>query len=627
MSNFTPFTLPGTISAVTQLSPYGETDGTGMELEYRTYTAQLSVTSKTTGDESTRNPGQFNGIDIYPGAWVSDSTGEKVLKIISISGKSQSIVQCTLEDVDMLCYRTYGNNEFSNGSTITVFNTNEEGEPIILDNSVLVAGAIDKIQGLFALNERDDRVRFSHASPTSVENGDIVTIDNSGNLVKYGDPSGSDMKLGTVLDVIKNGKDVFIKPFNDIIRNYKNPESLNGSVNSIYYTDLNNVGDITTTSGGKRAYLQLNSAIPTTVVASSNLPTGTDIIELNGVTIFDGPSGDTVADLDAFKNLINTFTASTNVVASSSAVPVSVQGGDFAPAFAANDFYSSDSYIATGQVGGAQTYGSITIEDGVNSAVTITFDNPDDTMSVNGTPYDVVSPAAMLTKFQNAITSGGLDLVAELIDMDVYDGQTVKISTTGSATEVRLTNVSQGLFNRDIVGSGSWTGIGTLATVGSPILTLTRNSGGIIDITGTPLTGGWINTNGAVSSLNGRVPYLLLIEDEVGGASEVGIETSSDLNQIPNVTSSDGDATGVFITYTPFSDSNVQILVNGVDVNLGDGVKTKACYFSGDGGTNARAIADITAGDQLYWNGSIIGYELDGGDEVDVIYDASSNDV
>lgn len=54
----------------------------------------------------------------------------------------------------------------------------------------------------------------------------------------------------------------------------------------------------------------------------------------------------------------------------------------------------------------------------------------------------------------------------------------------------------------------------------------------------------------------------------------------------------------------------VQVMVNGIQVSVGDGVKTKDCYFSGDGGTTARAIVDIVAGDRCYWMGSVAGYQL-----------------
>ena len=63
-----------------------------------------------------------------------------------------------------------------------------------------------------------------------------------------------------------------------------------------------------------------------------------------------------------------------------------------------------------------------------------------------------------------------------------------------------------------------------------------------------------------------------------------------------------------------------------MEINLGDGVKTEASYFSNDGGTSARLIADIEAGDTLYWNGSIAGYDLDATDDIDVGYEKSSLD-
>jgi hypothetical protein len=162
------------------------------------------------------------------------------------------------------------------------------------------------------------------------------------------------------------------------------------------------------------------------------------------------------------------------------------------------------------------------------------------------------------------------------------------------------------------------------ATVGSPVLTLTRAAGGPIDITGSPISGGWINTGGAVSSNSGRVPYLLLIESEGGGGvAETGISTRE--QGAPNVTTADGDATGLSIANTPFGDGDVTITVNGLGVDLGNGAKDEACYFSSDNGTSAKAIADITAGDTLHWMGSIAGYELDGTDELDIKYDKSSS--
>jgi len=138
-----------------------------------------------------------------------------------------------------------------------------------------------------------------------------------------------------------------------------------------------------------------------------------------------------------------------------------------------------------------------------------------------------------------------------------------------------------------------------------------------------------------IAQLSGELPDRgYWIDDIVGrfeatstaGILEVGVGTGIDLNKISTVTETDGDSTGIAITFTPFHDSIVTVKVNGVEINLGDGVKTEAAYFSSDAGSTARSIANITAGDLLYWNGSIAGYELDATDDIDISYQKSSLD-
>ena len=625
MSTFTPITLNGTVTSTSGQLAYGETDGTGMQLQMQTYDLLISVNPQSTGDGSSRKANEYNGIDVSEGMWISDAAGGTILRIKSISSKSAGIVELVAEDVDMLSFRLNNINSLSAGGSIVVFSNNPEGEAVITNTDGFEAGGLDKIQSRFLVNEADDRVKFTHSVKASVEAGDIVTVDNNGNLVKYGTIGGSSIKVGTVLNTIRNGKDVFVKPFNDISRNYKNPEALTGTPGSVYYTDTNTAGNITTIAGGKASYLQLNTKIASTKVMSSNVPTSSDIILINGVEVY---SGSEIANIEAWKNLINGFTASTNVVATATATPVSVQGGDIEPNYAPNDYWSGgDSYIAVGPVGGTQDIGQVAISDGITSAL-ISFNNPDDTINVGGQEYNIITPTAQLVKFNDAISQNGLNISAELIDMVAYDGQAVKLTTNGAATQIVLGNVNPAAFGNNVVGTASWTGIGMTATVGSPVLTLTRNAGGPIEITGSPISSGWINSNGAVSSNSGRVPYLLLIESDGSGSgsSESGVLTSADLNNSPSITSSDGDSTGITITYTPFSDSSVTIKVNGMEINLSNGNKNEDAYFSADGGTTSRLIADITAGDTLYWNGTNAGYQLEGTDDLDISYQKSSLD-
>lgn len=106
-----------------------------------------------------------------------------------------------------------------------------------------------------------------------------------------------------------------------------------------------------------------------------------------------------------------------------------------------------------------------------------------------------------------------------------------------------------------------------------------------------------------------------------GLKSSVPVLDNKDMTAL--VTTIDGDdATATTVAKTPGGNSYVQVLINGQMVSVGDGVLTKDSYFSGDGGTTARAIAAIVAGDTLHWNGSIAGYQLAATDRIDLNYAA-----
>ena len=84
-------------------------------------------------------------------------------------------------------------------------------------------------------------------------------------------------------------------------------------------------------------------------------------------------------------------------------------------------------------------------------------------------------------------------------------------------------------------------------------------------------------------------------------------------------------ATGISATPAPSNNTNgayVAVRVNGIGYQVGDGVRTKDCYFSGDGGTTARAFGAIVATDKLYWVGSVALFQLAAAtDIIDFIYD------
>ena len=71
----------------------------------------------------------------------------------------------------------------------------------------------------------------------------------------------------------------------------------------------------------------------------------------------------------------------------------------------------------------------------------------------------------------------------------------------------------------------------------------------------------------------------------------------------------------------------MNIEVNGISVELGDGTRDKDSYFSRDLGITAVLIVDIASGDQLYWNGIQSGFDLVSDDVINLIYEAASADL
>ena len=88
------------------------------------------------------------------------------------------------------------------------------------------------------------------------------------------------------------------------------------------------------------------------------------------------------------------------------------------------------------------------------------------------------------------------------------------------------------------------------------------------------------------------------------------------------VTAADGDlATATVMAAAPIG--NALVFVNGVEYVPGDGTKVNvSCFFSGDGGTTARASGAVAVGDTIRWNGSVALFQLAVTDKMDVLFNS-----
>lgn len=107
----------------------------------------------------------------------------------------------------------------------------------------------------------------------------------------------------------------------------------------------------------------------------------------------------------------------------------------------------------------------------------------------------------------------------------------------------------------------------------------------------------------------------------IGFGPAAAFDVTTNKAMTASVTSADNQiACATALGSSPGQHAYVRVMVNGVGQVLGDGVKTKDCYFSADSGVTAKSFATIAAGDSLYWVGSIAGFQLAATDLIDFDY-------
>lgn len=641
-----PMFISGNVTQVVGLEQYEYIDNTQINFTgaYQTYTITVdSVEYQTIGTAETRSgvSKQYNGLDIKAGDWITTTNGEIVLCITDVIEKTSTSAKFIAKDIDMIVYKTYANSYISQGDDIAFFQVSDNRVPMIAGGDIASffnnALAIDKIQGRFAAEEESERYRFEFDAPNLlIDKGDIVTVDKSnGNIVKYGSENASEIPLGVIIEKIMNNTVIYVKPFNTIVDNHTTPELLTGTAGDIYYAHPSNPGAMATTKypGAMPLFLQIRDAKPTVITATQSdyLPTVSDTVVINNSTVFDGNIHLVPNTVGDFVTLINNSTSVHKVVASYTADYATVSSTSTASVV-------NVSTVVVSQDSG-NTYNAVvaTFSDGTNS-VEVTFDENTGATLIPfpGAPQYLTYNASLIatilnTEFQNA----GVNLVASSSlpgdgpSPTVYGILTITATTPTASINITGTDV-------DAFGSTFVQGMGIAASTPAQsfsYLKLTRADGGDILITG---QGTYINKNGIASSSAGEAPILLMLEG-ADKEQETGVSVGVDKNQtVIATTTHDHFVTGIDIDYTPFADSEVIVKINGVEVNIGDGVTTEDCYFTDptDATFNtlgnvmvAKPMADVAAGDVLIWNVSYAGYQLDPSDDIDIVYDASSYDV
>lgn len=111
---------------------------------------------------------------------------------------------------------------------------------------------------------------------------------------------------------------------------------------------------------------------------------------------------------------------------------------------------------------------------------------------------------------------------------------------------------------------------------------------------------------------------LSVVEEKI--AEKTDVFTDGVVNQNPTAnTSGDGQPTGITFPSKPRF-GFINVVYNTTTFRLSNGDINGAAYASGDGGTTARSWENIQIGDELFWNGSIAGNDLDTDDSISLDY-------
>jgi hypothetical protein len=198
-------------------------------------------------------------------------------------------------------------------------------------------------------------------------------------------------------------------------------------------------------------------------------------------------------------------------------------------------------------------------------------------LTINGDNVEINQTAA----------GNGLTFSAGVFAVNTANG----LTTNGDNVEVAQTIAGQGLTFSSGVVDMVWGGTATGTTF--------SNDAVAVVVDGTTIQ---INTSGQLTV--------------VAGASQPVYQNITAVN----TTGNDAIVTGATVTSTPNDYSRIQVYVNGQVQRLGDANIVQDCYFGSSG--TAKALANLTSGDQLYWNGNIAGFNLATSDKIDIVYEA-----
>jgi hypothetical protein len=273
------------------------------------------------------------------------------------------------------------------------------------------------------------------------------------------------------------------------------------------------------------------------------------------------------------------------------------------------ELYSGDFTIyATGSVDITST-DEFTLETGTGS---ITTNNSQGLVYTSDYSSTFVGNSLITKTYVDNGTSSIWNAISS-INGDFITGVTAGSGLSGGGTSGYITldvNVSNGL-----IINGNNVEIDPLVA-GSG---LTFSSGSIDLVWGGTATGLTVSVDAVAVVVDGTT-IKINGSGELTAVSGVSTPVYDRVNSF--VTSGNDQSTGMFLSQTPNDYSRIQVYVNGQLQRLGNGITTNVdCYISSTPSISEN-LANISSGQQLYWNGSFANFDLSTTDIIEIIYES-----
>lgn len=249
----------------------------------------VNINPQTHSSHLTREPYEYNGLDVWVGDWISNVGSATPVEIIAVQSKTETQMTIIVEDRDR--YNTYrdstqqGVGIFSVGNAV-IFSLNEEGLPLIdpLPALVTQVNFASQLTGRFRRYDMESKRRFEQENHT-FEKGDIVGLNSDGEFQEYNNVDTDVKPVGTVANSGPKPNFFYVAPFTKFVANYNRP--VPGNPGDYLYRDVTDPEFLGTDENGGPLYIKIANATPSYINGTVTNPTVSagNVLNINDVDI------------------------------------------------------------------------------------------------------------------------------------------------------------------------------------------------------------------------------------------------------------------------------------------------------------------------------------------------------